>query len=190
MIPKYHFQNIPAFLYLRKMNVKELVLEIRNNRTFGECQEYFAQNPNQIKNLIQLLIKEKEYPIPEYSSWIIVHLCKSDREQILPFQKIFIDFVFTNKNQSVCRNTLNIIKHLGITSYRESDFIDLLLSYIKDFNSKVAVQVYSMHILAQYVLKYPELKPEIIEIIDLHSEKKTPAYSSGKRKFLYLTKKV
>ena len=172
------------------MNIKEMVLGIRHNRSFNEYQEYFIQNPTEIKSLINLLINEKLYPIPEYSSWLLVHLCKTNKEQIQPFQNDLIDFLFINSNESTCRNTLNIVKHLGITAYRESDFINLLIAYIQDYTIKVAVQVYSIHILAQFVLKYPELKTEIIEIIDLHSEKKTPAYASSKRKFLHLTKKV
>ena len=172
------------------MNIKEIVLEVRNNRSFAEYQTYFKQHPDKVKQLIHLLINEKDYPLPEYSSWIIVHLCKANKELIIPFQNELVDFIFENTNESACRNTLNIIKHIGITSYRESDFIDLLISYIQDYNLKVAVQVYSMHILAEFVLKYPELKTEIIEIIDLHSEKKTPAYGAGKRKFLHFTRKV
>ena len=77
-----------------------------------------------------------------------------------------------------------------LTDYKESDFIDLLISFIQDFENKVAVQVYSIQVLTKFVHQYPELKEEILEVIVLHSENKSPAFSASLRKFLRKTKNI
>lgn len=172
------------------MDMKDRVLGVRSGVSFHTYQEYFEKNPHDIKELIHILLKEKSYPLPEYASWILVHLCKTQKSQILDFQDELIDFLFINKNESVRRNVLNIQKHIGITTYKESEFIDLLIAYIQNYDEKVAVQVYSMQLLVSFVKKYPELKVELLEIIELNSEKKTPAYYSAQRHFVKKTAKL
>lgn len=170
------------------MDIRDKVLEIRIGRNFKEFQTYFQAKPSEYKNLIELINIKEAYPIPEYASWILVHLCKSDVSRVQPFDKTIIDQLFVTENQSVRRNLINVIDHLDVIDYKESELIDLLISFIQDFDNKVAVQVYSMQVLTKFVKKYPELKSEIEEVIHLNSENKSPAYGAGMRKFLRKTK--
>jgi len=172
------------------MNIKSVVLEIKDGRKFDSYQSYFNENPHQVKELILLVEEMSEYPLQEYASWILVHLCKFQKEIVASFYTNFIEILFVNENQSVRRNILNVIQHLGISEYRESEFIDLLIAFIQNFENKVATQVYSMHLLASFTLKYTEIKAEIIEVIRLHAENKTPAYAAGFRGYLKSTKKI
>ena len=125
--------------------------------------------------------------MPEYASWIMVHLSKTEKIDLIHFQNKLIDFLFINENESVRRNILNVQKHLGITTYKECQFIDLLISYIQNYEEKVAVQVYSIQILVSFAKKYPVLKTELLEIIKLNYEKKTPAYYAAQRYFVKKT---
>ncbi len=172
------------------MNINSIVLEIKDGRKFDSYQSYFKKNPSEVEELVTLVEEMAEYPLQEYASWILVHICKSQKELVAPFYSRCIEILFVNENQSVRRNILNVIQHLKISTYRESEFIDLLISFIQNFENKVATQVYSMHLLALFTLKYPEIKTEIIEIIQLHAEKKTPAYGAGFRGYLKSTKKI
>jgi len=172
------------------MQITQLVLEIRNERKFSEYQSYFKKHPTQISELVQFIANNAEYPLEEYASWILSHLVKTQKEEVQLYYNLLVDILLENKNQSSRRNVLNTILGLELTDYKESELIDLLISYIQDYETKVASQVNSMYILAKFVLKYPEIKSEILEIIELHSEKKTHSYDAGKRKFIYLTRKV
>ena len=170
--------------------IRDKILEAKEARDFVELRKYFDQHPEGIKLLVQVVVNEEEYPLKEYSSWILVHLCKSHAERVRPFYNQFVDHLFISKDQTVLRNVANIISHLKIQDYRESELIDVLISFIQEHSHKVALHVYSMQILALFVLKYPELKKEIVEILELHDKNKTPAYNSGKRNFLKKTKKI
>ncbi len=170
------------------MDIRTKVLEIRTGRNFVDFQRYFKENPKEIKDLVQLIHVQEAYPIPEYASWILVHLCTSDAPSIQPYYRSIVDQLFVTENQSVRRNLINTIDHLVITDYKESKLIDLLISFIQDFDNKVAVQVYSMQILTKFVKNHSELKAEIEEVIHFNSENKSPAYYAGMRKFLRKTK--
>lgn len=165
------------------MEIREKVLGIRTERNFETFQKYFLEHPSEYKNLIELINTKEAYPIPEYASWILTHLSKSDVSKVQTFYKTIIDQLFVIENQSVRRNLINVIDHLTLTDYKESELIDLLISFIQDFENKVAVQVYSMQVLTKFIKKYPELKTEIEEVIHLNSENKSPAYSAAMRKF-------
>ena len=172
------------------MQIVDLVLSIKSNRNFFEHQNYFKKHPQQIVELIQLVENKEAYPVEEYASWILSHVVKTQRIEVQKYYNQLIDILFENNNQSSRRNILNTIRYLNITDYRESQFIDLLISYIEDYNTKVAAQVNAIYILASFVIIYPELKTEVLEIIDLHLEKKTSSYAAAKRKFISLTRKI
>jgi len=172
------------------MEIREILLGIRVERNFKAFQKYFKEHPAEYKNLIGLINTKEAYPIPEYASWVLTHLCKTDAKKVQSFYNSIVDQLFITKNQSVRRNLINVIDHLILTDYKESELIDLLISFIQDFENKVAVQVYSMQVLTKFVKKYPELKIEIGEVIDLNSENKSPAYSAASRKFYRKTKSI
>lgn len=172
------------------MEIRSWVLAIRNERNFQEFQTYYRSNPKEIEDLIQLINQEEAYPIAEYASWILVHLAKAHPEGIQPFYDCLVDELHLNTNQTVRRNIIAVLDQLQLTSYRESEFIDLLVSFIEDFQNKVAIQVYAMQVLTSFVLKYADLKVEIQELIELHSENKSPAYRAAMRKFFKKTKHI
>lgn len=172
------------------MNVKERVLEIRKERNFEAFEKHLIQHPNELSQMVQLIFDQEEYPYAEYSSWILVHFAKKHPEKVIPFYEGLIDVLFKSKNQSVLRNVTNIIQSLSITDYRESDLIDLLIGFIQDYENKVALQVYSMYALIQFTKRYPELKNEIIEIIEINAEGKSAAYRAAHRNYLKKTKKL
>ncbi|MDG1148648.1 MAG: hypothetical protein P8N52_10120 [Crocinitomicaceae bacterium] len=170
--------------------VRAKVLEAKATRNIIELCSYFSKHPDGVRCLIQIVDNEEKYPLKEYSSWIIIHVCKNKPELVEPFYKKLVGILFKSSNQTVLRNIANIIMTVGIQPYKESELVDVLIGFIQEHTHKVALHVYSMQILAQIVLKHPELKPEIIAVIELNDKDKTPAYNAGKRNFLKKTKQV
>lgn len=172
------------------MDIKERVREIRIARDKPQFVTHFSSNKQDLDALVQLTLNLEEYPYKEYSSWVLVHLCKSKTIDLQYLYPSFVDLIFKTEDQTVLRNVVNCLGQINITEYRESDLIDQLIKFIQDFDNKVALQVYSMFLLVQFVKKYPELKTEIIEIIEFNNRGKTAAYSSASRKFSRLTKNI
>ena len=169
--------------------IEKIVLEIRNDRNFDRYTEFFKENPTKINELVDIVVRQAHYPLEEYASWILVHISKDNPSQTQQFYPTFVDILFQSKNQSVLRNITCCINQLQSTEYKESELFDLFLSFIKDHKNKVALHVYSMYALVQYVKKYPELKTEIEDTITHNSKGKTAAYKSALKKFQYLITK-
>ncbi|MCH2224391.1 MAG: hypothetical protein MK066_06435 [Crocinitomicaceae bacterium] len=170
--------------------VRKIVLSIRQKRDFPSKIKHFKSNHNDLDLLLNIIYTEEEYPLTEYATWILVHLTKSDSSLVQQYYTPLVDVLFKTNNQTILRNITNVLNHLSITTYRESEVIDLLINFIQDANNKVALQVYSMYVLIQFVHIYPELKQEIIEIIELNSIQKSAAYNAAYRNFLQAAKKI
>lgn len=170
------------------MTIHERIDALRATHNREEYIRYYAENPKELGALVQVVLNLEPYPYKEYASWILTHLYKSYQLDLEYLYPSFVDLIFKTDNQTVLRNIVNCISYMQITDYRESELIDLLISYIQDPKNKVALHVYAIYVLIQFVQKYPELKSEIIEIIDINSEGKTAAYTIARRNFIKKTK--
>ena len=166
------------------MDIRERVLQIRSQRDTGELVNHLLQTPSDVTKLIQLIKNLEPYPSKEYASWSLIHLIKSKKLDLNYLYKDLVDILYATDDQSILRNDTCCLSHLKITDYRESEFIDLLILFIRTFEKKVALQVYSMRILILFCKKHTELSPEIMEVIDLSQEGKTAYFGSDQRNFI------
>lgn len=166
------------------MDIRSEIVSIRQTRHKEEFIRLFEKHPSYLKPLLEEIFALSEYPYKEYASWILVHLSKSSQLNIQPYYNQLVDVIFKTHDQTVLRNVVNCLSVLEIETYRESELIDKLISFLQDPKNKVALHVYSIYLLIQFVKKYPELKSEIIEIINLNERGKTAAYKVAKRNFL------
>ena len=172
------------------MTAKEFILDFHSNRDLKLYCKKIIESPELVEGIIELILTNSEYPISEYASWILTHVVKSDKKLLIPFQNVLIDFILTeNKNQSVLRNCTNIIQGLDLSEYKESELIERYIDFIKNSNNKVALQVYSMQNLSRFVKKYPELKLELIAILEIYYIERSAAYKAGVRNFVKAVKK-
>lgn len=171
-------------------STENFILYIRENRNPEIYNAYILANSNVIPELIKHANKEGNYPYQEYASWIMVFVSKQNPDLLKPYYNQLLDILLMSENQSVLRNLTKVIEKIRIQEYKETQFLDFLIRAIEDNSNKVALQVYSMQVLLQFIYKYNELKDEIIELVQLHSIQKSPAYSSAMRFLLKNIKKI
>jgi len=152
--------------------VKELIEQHWKTREFTQLAVQFIENPSNIPELVEVAGSQLPHPFPEYASWLLVHLTRQAPHLTEPFQSKFIAIILSSTNQSILRNVLNSCVSLPLIEYEESAFLDRLLDFVKDDSNKVALQVYSLYKLKQYVEKYAEILSEINSLIDLKESNK------------------
>lgn len=170
------------------MNNHELIYSIRHSHGKPDYIQHFGSDEKKLDELVRIVLDLEEYPYKEYASYIMTHLVKMKEYSFQSYYNNLVDLLFKTKDQTVLRNITNVIHHSSITSYRESEFIDLLISFIQDPKNKVALHVYSIYVLVQFVKKYRELKTEIEQIIELNSEGKTAAWKIAQQNFQQWTR--
>lgn len=172
------------------MDIREKILEIRTAFDKTAFVDYFNNRPKEFDELMQCIFNLEEYPIKEYASWILIHVSQSGKIELQNYYPQLVDVLFRTDDQTVLRNVSRSLHQFQVTDYRESEFVDLLISFIQNYENKVALQVYSMYLLAQFIKKYPELKEEIAQIIALHRNGKTSSYGAAERNFHKMLRKI
>lgn len=136
----------------------------------------FIKNPKHLTGLVELAISNKPHPFPEYASWLLMHVARKQVDLIQPFYPEIIKELLITKNETVKRNLLGVVKCLPVQEYLEGEFLDTLISWISANDAKPAIVMYGLEMLMKFTKKYPELKPEILAIINRRTEEEiTPA---------------
>jgi len=165
--------------------VIELISTHYKSRDFIKIHVQFIEKPKLIPELIEVAFSNLEYPFPAYASWWLFHIARTNPKVLVPFQAQFIECVLEKENGSVLRNTLGVLLQFPLNEYKEGFLLNRLFHFLTCEDYKVATQVYSLYLLIKFTQKYPEIKPEIIEIIQMKEEKPhTPALKMGIKNYL------
>ena len=173
------------------MNVEEALIARFKEPKFTEWHRNFVSHPEQIPELVDLALGSKKAPLPAHASWLLIHLAKADWTLLADYEHVFIDHFLVSTNQSILRNLLVTLLEFPLTDYRESEWLDALISHVKNEEDKVALRVYCLYKLTSFVQRYPEIKVEIDAVIELIQEHPmSPAMRVGIRNFDLLCKKL
>lgn len=162
---------------------RDELLAFSRTRDTRDFLQSFEGQPERLAQLMHEVLTLAPYPCKEYGSWAILHLAKKGFAPLSNYYESLVDLCFRTTNQTVLRNVIASLNHLEMTSYREAEFMDLLLEFIRNAHNKVALQVYSIYQLIPFVEKYPELLPEISQHIERHAQGKSAAYQVALRNF-------
>ena len=153
----------------------QYILELRINRDIREkALTYFTNSDEQLNELTQLATTTSEYPIQEYSSWLLIHCVQTKKEFLNRNIQFIIDGFIATENHTVTRNLCNVLYKLELSEYRESELLDRLTSLLLDRSQRPAVHVYCLYNLINFCTKYPELLIEVNSIVELFEEHPIP----------------
>lgn len=173
------------------MDIIQLIDARQKTRNFTSLASQFVENPQKLEALVKIALSDMNYPYPEYASWLLLHVAKLKATLLEPFQTAIIDRILTCENQSTLRNLVASSTHLTLFEYKEGEFLDRLIAFVKNNENKVALIVYSIYKLIDFTLKYPEIKHEIVEILKIKQENGlSPALKIGIRNYTMRTKKI
>jgi hypothetical protein len=126
-----------------------------------------------------------EYRVVQRSAWPLSYCAVQHPELI---QKHFTDLVrqLTNnsQHQAVKRNILRLLAQVTIPESFHGDVMDLCFQYISTPEEPAAVKAFSLHILQNFALQYPDIAGEVKVIIQDEWDNESPAFRSRAKKFL------
>ena len=147
------------------MSVEEALINRCKEPKFTEWHRNFVTHPEQIPDLVDLALGSKKAPLPAHASWLLIHIAKADWTLLARYEQAFIDHFLQSTNQSILRNLLVSLLEFPLSEYRESELLDALILHLKNEENKVALRVYSLYKLTEFVRRYPEIKVEIDAVL-------------------------
>lgn len=153
------------------MTPTEIILQLKNDRhARASILAYFTENTQRIEELIALSTTISAYPIQEHATWILIHASDQKKKMVAPHQAHIIDAFLITNNQTTLRNLCKTLSQLDRIDYKEGILLDALIQHLKNPENNVALHVYCLEIINQFIKIYPEIGTEIKQIIAIKKE--------------------
>lgn len=169
------------------MNYAEQLLVEHSRANANRVLEHVLADEERIAALMEVFLGE-EYRTVQRSAMVVGDLGRAKPGWLKPWHGRMIAAANEPKHAAVRRNVMRYFSELDLAYIGEEDegyLVDLAFRLTADPEVAVAIRVFSMQIVANYVEKYPELRDELSGIIELTiAEGTTPGFRSRGGKIL------
>ncbi|MBL4648543.1 MAG: hypothetical protein JKY03_02345 [Aureispira sp.] len=165
--------------------LQNLTISLGKDRSSENRQmwtDYLIKEQVELIHLTELL--DAEHPVGMRFTWLLGHILEENPEQIAPI----VSYCFEHRNQwtfpGIKRTLAKMLWLAGVPEEIEGLVVDELFKWILDPKIKVAVKVYGIDALYNMVVKYPDLKEELLIVIDDQLDKNSVAFRARAKKVL------
>jgi hypothetical protein len=151
-------------------------LSERNEK--GWCQ-YIIDNNIPLLPLAELILLEKKAAM--HFSWLVGELCDKAPDKVFPAVSYFFSVKDKVQFQNYDRSIAKMLWLAGVPEEIEGEAIDTLFKWLMDPNVIVSTKAYALSAIAKLTTKYPELKNELLLVIEDQMEKSSAAFKARAR---------
>jgi hypothetical protein len=148
------------------MNLIKLILKEHSKASTDKIVDYIGDNPARFKELVTIFLRGP-YRITQRAAWPLSYCVRNHPDLIKPHLKRVLDHLKKpGIHDSVKRNTVRLLQDIKISKSLQGKVVDICFQYLSNPKEAIAVRVFSMTVLANIAQENPELKNEIIPIIE------------------------
>lgn len=141
--------------------------------------------PNLWSDLCQVATSNLAYPFPQYAAWSLYHIANDHAKEFSQFAPIIVDGFLEINHQPVLRSLSVTLLKINMNHYREDELLNRLFEILSNPSNNLAILVNTIYLLIPFVNQFPELKNEVLSLIDLLQIRyKNPSLIVAKNKFL------
>jgi hypothetical protein len=175
------------FFYICRMNLRTQLLAEASKENALKVVHWIGNDQERFRSLMDLFLHD-EYRVVQRASWVMSNVAEEHPALIKPHLKAMVDRMGdADIPVAVKRNVVRILQFMPIPEKLQGPVMDYCFRFLEDPKETVAVRVFSMTVLANLAQQYPEIKNEIILLIeDQMREGALPAFKSRGKKTLKL----
>ena len=166
------------------MNLVETIEKEHSSRQRNKIVKYVGNNPKRFEDLVTVFLNGS-YRVTQRSAWPLSYCIQHHPELIQPHLKKILQFAKKpDVHDSVKRNTVRLLQFIEVPKNLQGLVAGLCFTFLLDTKEPVAIRVFAMTVLVNLSKTLPELKNELIPIIEDHMPYGSPAFVSRGRKAL------
>jgi len=159
------------------VNLLKLILKEHTKATTSKIVTYVGSDPTRFATLVTIFL-QGPYLVSQRAAWPISYCVQHHPELIKGHLKKIIDFADQpGVHDAVKRNTIRSLQFVAIPKNLQGKVFDFCFRCLANPKEPIAVRVFSMTVLSHLAKENPELKNEIIPLI----EDQLPFASAGFR---------
>jgi len=128
--------------------------------------QYVGTNPKRFDELVQVFL-HGPYRVTQRAAWPISNCVELHPNLVKPHLKTLISFLGKEgEHDAVKRNILRLLQFISIPKPLQGKTADLCFQFLGNTKEPIAIRVFAMTVLANLAKENPELKNEIIPLIE------------------------
>lgn len=148
------------------MNLVKEILKEHSKKQKDKIVSYIGHDPKRFAELVHVFL-EGPYRVTQKAAWPVGYCIEQYPDLLKPhFRKILYQLGEKNIHDSVKRNTLRMLQFVRVPKAHQGITTDLCLAFLADAKEPVAIRVFAMTVLANIAKEVPELKNELIPLIE------------------------
>jgi hypothetical protein len=166
------------------MNLVKEVLKEHSKAQMMKIVHYVGANHKRFAELVTVFLNGP-YRVTQRAAWPISNCVEQQPELVKPHLKKMIHFLAKEgEHDAVKRNILRFLQFVSIPKSLQGKTADLCFGFLSNTKEPVAIRVFAMTVLANLATQNPELKNEIIPIIEDQMPFGSAGFISRGRKIL------
>ncbi len=166
------------------MNLREQILKEHSRENCDAIVAWVGNSQKRFDELFSLFTND-EYRVVQRSAWPVSYCVEAHPQFIKKhFSTLLKNIKKLNKPVAVKRNTLRLLQFVNIPKKYHSEVMNTCFKLVQSMEEKPAVKMFCLVILEKLAQLYPEIKPELILIIETQMPYESIAFKSRGRKIL------
>ena len=171
------------------MNLKGAILKEHSKRQCHKVVTYVGASPARFSQLVEVFLSGP-YRITQRAAWPLSVCIENNPQLIAPHLKKILDYTLKpGVHDAVKRNVVRLLQFIDIPVRLQGQVAAICFQFFSNKKEPVAVRVFSMTVLSHLAKKLPELKNELIPLIEDQMPYGSAGFISRGRKVLKELKK-
>jgi hypothetical protein len=146
--------------------------------------EYIGSDKKRFSALMGCFFSGEE-PLVQRAAWIMSEVALRYNDLIFPYLDKIIRLLGTpRQNNAVERNAVRIFQAIEIPARHQGKIMKICFDYIQSAHAPPAVKAHSLKTLQNLSKIYPDIKSELLLIINERWQLESPAFKSRAKKIL------
>ena len=166
------------------MNLESEILKEHSKRNAEKIPRWIGNDPKRFEQLMKLFLYG-EYRVVQRSAWIVSLCTEQFPSLIAPWlSKMINRSQDAEVHDAVKRNVLRALQFIYIPKSLQGKVVNICFDFLHSSDTPIAVKVFSMTVLANIAKNEPDLKSEVILVIQEMLPYGGPAIVSRAKKVL------
>ena len=166
------------------MKLREEILKEHSKAQCSKIVQWVGSDQKRFDELFYLFLND-EYRVVQRSAWPVSYCVIAHPIFINKHWKQFIkNLQKPNLHDAVKRNSVRLLQDIEIPGKYRGEIMDICFKYLESPTEAVAVKVFSMTVLGNLSIHYPEIIPEIKLLIEGQLQQQTTGFKNRADKLL------
>ena len=165
----------------------DLLKAIEKEHSKTQCEKivkYVGGDKDRFAELMQLFLKG-EYRVTQRAGWPLSICVEKHPELITPYFKQILPLLKKpGVHNAVVRNIVRLLQYVSIPKRYHGEVMNTCFDFVADHETLPAIKAFSLTILENLSVVYPDIRAELKLIIEERWPHETPAFKSRARKIL------